>query len=232
MIKTTVISSILLGGLLCSDLCAAVLPCLGSQPLSGLVSLGSTGCTIGDKLFTGFTLATTGTLAALDATAINVLTSTTPEGNEVLTFTGGLTAVGGANGGTLTGIIDYTVSTLSGAALIEDLTLSMGPLSSLGNGPNSATATEYACLAVNVTCDKNNADFTLSTVPDGTSHLVFPPVSSLSVAKQITINATALNLVTVGSLTNQVSQIPEPGTWLTLVSGLALAAARRVRRSR
>lgn len=190
-----------------------------------------TGCTVGDKLFADFTFTNDGTLAGLDAGAINVLTSTTPQGNEVLTFIGGLTANGGVNGGFITGIINYTVSTITGAALIEDLSLSVGPVFSAGLGPNSASAVEYACVGVNVSCNAQNASFVLNAVPNGPAdHTVFSPMSSLSVSKRLTINAAALNLVTVQSLTNEVSQVPEPGTWLTLAAGLVLIYVRRSKR--
>src|SRR6476469_9987820 len=94
-------------GVPASYLQAAPIPCLGSQPLSGLIALASTGCIVGDKLVSDVGLTTIGTLAALDASVINVLTSITPQGEEVLTFVGGLAAVGGIPGGTLTGIINY-----------------------------------------------------------------------------------------------------------------------------
>lgn len=218
--------------------CAAAplaLPCVGTEPLSGLIALGSTGCTVGDKLFAGFSLTSSGTLAALDAGLINVLTSTIPQGNEVLTLTSGLTAAGGVTGGTLTGILGYTVQTLSGAAALEDLTLGVGPLTSVGTGPNSATVTEYACAGINVTCTAQNANFVLNAVPNGTDHAVFPPVTSLSVAKKITIDAAALNVVTLGSLTNEVSQVPgqvpEPSSLLLgglgLLGGLLFGKRRR-----
>lgn len=217
---------------------ASAAPCLGTQPLSGLLALPSTGCTVGDKLFTNFSLTQDGTLAGLDADLINVLTSTTPQGNEVLTFIGGLTAVGGLTGGTLESIIGYTVQTVSGAALIEDLSLSVGPLTEVGTGPNSATVTEFACIGVNIACNGSNADFTLTATPNGApQQIVFPPVTSLSVAKRLNITAAAANLVTLNSVTNEVSQvqpaaIPEPGTYALLFSGLGfLAFARKYRTS-
>lgn len=212
---------------------APAAPCLGTSPLSGLLALPSTGCTVGDKLFTNFTLTQSGTLAGLDASLINVLTSTTPQGNEVLTFIGGLTAVGGLTGGTLQSIIGYTVQTVTGAALIEDLMLSVGPLSQVGTGPNSASVTEYACTGLNVACNGSNANFTLAATPNGApQHIIFPPVTSLSVAKQLNITAAALNLVTLSSVTNEVSQVqpgtvPEPGTYVLLLSGLGVLAYTR-----
>ncbi len=223
--------------------CAAAItpvPCLATAPLSGLIALGSSGCTIGDKLFTNFSLGTTGTLGTIDASAINVLLSTSPQGNEVLNFFTGLTAVGGANGGQLISTIGYDVSTVTGAALIEDLTLNVGSLQNVGTGPNSASVTEYACVGLNITCTAQNARFLLNAVPNGTDHLTFTPTSSLSVAKQLTLNAAALNTVTLNSMTNEVSQlklpasgVPEPATASLLgggLLGLALAC-RKLRKS-
>jgi hypothetical protein len=202
-------------------------PC-GIQSLSTLIGLTDTGCTVNDKLFTNFELIQTGTLAGFDASAINVLTSTTPQGNESLVFTGLLSAVGGQAGGTLQSIIRYSVQTLSGAALIEDLTLAVGPVSELNPGASSVSATEYACVGLNIVCDANNADFTLHATPDGQpAHEVFTPVTSLSVAKQLNITAEAGNVVTLSSVTNEISQIPEPGTYALLCSGFAILALRR-----
>jgi hypothetical protein len=168
----------------------------------------------------------------VDAGLVNVLTSTTPQGNEALSLVGGLFAEGGDTGGTVTAIVGYTVQTLSGAAAIEDLALDVGPLSSVGTGPNSASVTEYACAGVNVTCTAQNASLILSAAPNGTAQAIFPPVTSLSVAKEITIDAAALNVVTLGSVTNEVSQTdtPEPETASLLgfgCGGVVLFAWRR-----
>jgi len=203
------------------------LPCPGTSPLSGLVALADTGCTLGDKLFSNFRLDTTGGTRTVDASLIDVLTSTTPQGNEVLTFAGGISATAG----TLTAIIGYTVSTLSNAALIEDLTLTVGPVSALDLGHGSSlTVNEYACIGVNIACTANNADFILNAPPGGTHHSVFaPPVSNLSVAKRVDITASALSVVELSSLTNDLSQalpsqVPEPATGAMLVVELAVAA--------
>jgi hypothetical protein len=208
----------------------ATLPCLGTQPLSGLIALASTGCTVTDKLFSNFFLDTEGTVD-LDASLINVLTSTTPQGNHVLEFVGDFGVNAGVLPGTLTALIGYTVQTVSGAALIEDLSISVGPLFELGTGPNSVSATEYVCIGVNVGCDSSNANFLLNADFLLAYHLVFPPVNSLSVSKRLTITAEALNVVRVESLTYEISQVPEPGTGVLLGGGLVLAALGRMKRA-
>jgi hypothetical protein len=215
-------------------------PCLGTQPLSGLIASAGTGCTLGDKLFTNFSLNQSGPLAFINPAVINVVTSTRPDGDEVLQFTGGLTATGGVTGGTLEFIIGYTVRTVTGVAMIEDLTLSVGALTQSGLGPNSATVTERACIGVNVNCNSGNAIITLTATPnDAPQYIVFQQVSALSVTKQVRITAAAFNTVTLNSVTNEVSQlltivdaqVPEPSSYALLCSGLGvLAFARKYRR--
>jgi len=214
---------------------ADILPCLSSQPLSTLLSPAFPGCTIGDKLFSDFSAQTAGTLGNIDATLVNVLTSISPTGEFILEFTGGLTAAGGANGGVLDEAIGYHVSTLSGAALIDDLVLGVGPLQDVGAGPDSATVDEFACIGLNVRCTGSNANFTLSAIPGNTPSslkITFAPVSSLSVTKTVKLDAAAGNTVTLQSLTNGVSQVtssvPEPGTMVLL--GIALLFLAKIGR--
>lgn len=55
--------SILSAALCVLSAVASAAPC--NQPLSGLIGLASSGCTVGDKLFTNFSLTQSGTLAGM-----------------------------------------------------------------------------------------------------------------------------------------------------------------------
>lgn len=216
--------------LLGAGLLMAAPTCLPGQPNS-LTSLGTIGCEYSDKLFSNF------------------LFDGLRPGTRV-TFTGGfdlitLTFTGPGNSDLITGVnsnqpatitIGYTVQTLpvpNGPATIIDLGLGTGTLTTNGNATGTVNAQEWGCFGLVPGCGPGVFDVHLQVAgPNGHDGVEFrPPVNAVTVFKTATVTATGAGEVALSSLTNEVSQIPEPGS-LTMVGGLALALLGVYRRLR
>jgi hypothetical protein len=202
--------------------------CLQGGNLLDLLTVSAHGgCTIDDKLFSDFSI-----VGQLSAAGVGVDTGVTAGGNHFLTFIGNglFTATGGVlDPVTIERTIIYTVTSLSGAT-ITDLHLGVGNLSQLGTG-GSATVTERACFGIDFTCASPNV--TLTAGPGGVADEIFAPQTQLTVFKTIAVTAEAGGgIATLESVTNEVSQIPEPGTWVFMSTGLMGLALvqRRLRR--
>ncbi len=202
--------------------------CLQTTNLLDLVNLAADGCTIDDKLFANFNV-----LGQLSAATVAVETGVAASGNHFLTFISGAFTVTGGFGDIFDATIFYTVTSLSGAT-ITDLHLRVGSFTA--NAPGSSiTVTETACFGINFAC--GTPDVTLTASPNGIADEVFAPQTSLTVFKRVAVTAEAGNVVTLDSVTNEVSQtqaapIPEPGTWVFMSTGLMGLAfvQRRLRR--
>ncbi len=204
--------------------------CSTVTTLEGAIGLPS-GCTITDKTFANFAFnAVNGVLAAT-----GVVTSFNQIGNnDFLTLTGAF--VGNALLPT-TYTIDYSV--LATANVIEDLGVNL----TNGNPLGPVTVNEFACVAAT-----GGVSFTTSVsgTPTGCSSgnfytftadalnpiggVTFTPSAFVLVEKQIELGAST-GIASLSSLTNEVSQTPEPATVSLLVTGL-IGLGTRLRRKK
>jgi hypothetical protein len=203
---------------ICAVSVATAAPC---QPFQSLAALTAGSCTIGDKVFSDFSL----TVFQLDSVSVSSLTPSdigvqtgATNGNPLLTFVGD-------RGGPLFDVIatndiidfaiGYSVSTTDGRPLIKDLAVAVAsvaepPFDDIP--PITATVTENACFGANVPCTTPDVTFTASAGESDSD--VFAPVSSLTVSTRIRVEFPAGNSAsTFDFVSNEVSQVPEPGTF-------------------
>jgi hypothetical protein len=191
------------------------------------------GCTVGDKVFSDFDYAASGT-NQLSAAQVTVTPDNSDPMNPGLLFTG--TWVANA-GNTSDSHLQFTVSTLSGAALIEDASLSISGYAVSGTG--MVTVAENLCLGGTFSgwttnCSSQVTDNLLVSTFLGQTydHTTFNPVSTVDVFKDIGLTAFGTgetNFAFVSGVTNNFSQVPEPATLTLLGTGL-LAIGEKLRR--
>lgn len=190
------------------------------------IDLGSTGCTISDKLFNNFAFTANSTNAT--SPTPSSITVTPDPGSSLgpgfkLTGSWSVTTDGSLNS-SITDVLDYDVS-VTGAGLIEDASAALITPSASGG------SSHVGYLLTNVT----NFNLTLSvSTPSGDA--TFLPVSGMFVHTQIDVAALfgASSSASLSGVTNNFSEtspVPEPATLTLMAPGvMGVAWLRRRRR--
>lgn len=218
---------LLLGAVLTASAFASAdgVPVCVSSALTSYISL-TTGCTIGDKVFTNFNLGTLPLEGLTGINASNVMVTPITTGDFGFTFSGGFIAAPGTNIGL---VISYVASVLDPAKSITDFTVSIGTLT----GTNMLFADMIVgCLGVgnpfegpSTGCFNNSNSILLTGLPGTSSTKTFSPVSAVAIANGFEIGGGD----TLSSFSNSFSQttmiVPEPGTLTLLGTGLMAIGA-------
>ena len=201
--------------------------CLDNQALTYYLGLGSTGCTIGDKIFSDFTY-TSSAQGATQVLASGITVNTLgPAGtgagtvgqdfpNDIgLQFNASWIA-SGVN--TFTdSIIGFTVTVVNGAnMLIHDAGLAQLAGAS---GTGTASVVEKGCGPV--PCQLNQwGVMTLdsATTFNSVNGTIFAPVGSVRVQKDISVNSGTSGFAHLSKVSDTFSQIPEPRAMSILLS--------------
>ena len=199
-----------------------VVPCENNTPLQDYINLGSTGCNIGNLLFSNFSYPPGQYLGAEVVPAGNVIVKTHSGPNAGLTFEGEWYST---NVGTLIQLLSYSVAEMSNQPLIDGAALSFDGYAGVAIGA-FASVSQTLCLgSVSAPCGASAFLYvSTSTVPYFTSN--FLPVAVLGVQNTIFVNG-GDGLAEVDEFTNRFSQVPEPGLLLLLGLGASGWMARR-----
>ena len=210
---------------------ANALPCV-AESLANYVTLGHSGCQIGDKIFHDFRYSPTsyGGGVPVPASGIGVVPIDLPLLAEI--DFNGLFAAGPYQG--VDGVIRFTVGVLPGGNLIDDLGLTQG--GSVVYGTGIAGVGEDACAGGLLTggCVGGVPLHLQTVVAFGgglsitSAHVNFSPVSTIDVIKDIGVTGGQYGLALLSHVTNEFSEapggggggeVPEPGTWVLMGSG-------------
>jgi PEP-CTERM motif len=166
---------------------------------------------VGDKLFSNFTYANSGSMPA--SSLVNVSPYTDPLGNFGIEIQGSFVNI--SVGGSSTALLDYTVTVLDPTKTIVGSTLSANPAVLIGSGTSSATATFLPEDPLTLTV--------FSTVPGATllatSGIFATNHQTLHVQTNIT-GSSITGTETMSFVRQTFVQVPEPATVTLLAIGL------------
>ena len=203
----------------------------GVVTMADMIALGSDGCQIDDKVFYDFGYVPGG--SAPTAGEVTIGFDETPL-DPGLVFTAGFAAVSGT---TTTAKITYTVDVLPGGNPITDFSIGIGGITQ--NNPGAIFISEDGCLggtwnASGSSCNSGNvASLDIYIGPGAANNqfdiAYFDPVLSVDIFKDITVIGGDGGLAKFSEMTQNFSEIPEPGTLALLGGGLLIAgiASRR-----
>lgn len=195
---------------------------------------GTGGCTVGDKLFTNFMFNATsaGAPAPVPVTSAQVQINTVNTPTDIgFQFAMALAA---ATMQTNDILLQYTVSTTSGAPLIT-----AERLSETGNftAGGSAVIDESICIGAawsGAGCTGKVAVLSTFFNTSGmkpVDSVIFNAVSTVGVRKDISVSGNVGGFATISGVGNTVGQVPEPGTYTMLLGGaMVLLSSIKLRR--
>ena len=215
---------------LCALATAAPL-CVAGGTMTSYMALGSSGCEIGDKLFFNFNYAGTagGAGVAVPSSAVTVTPVNTDPYNPGLSFASSGWSLSGTRFALVDSTIMFSVKTLSGLALIDDTTMTLGQYSTTGTGLANIAETVNP-YGIELEVDAPSGPFT--------AHVTFDPISQVNVTKDLLVilPPTGVNSkASIASFTETFSQTktPEPYTFGLIgfgLVGVGLLSRRKYKR--
>jgi PEP-CTERM motif len=190
-------------------------------------------CGIDDKTFSSFMYSGTSNPPGFGIPAGSVAVSPiTSPGNPGLQFSAGWFA--STSSGILEedSLLQYAVNVNPGGSPITDVSLSIGGVGFTGTG--AVIVDETVCLGAMLPACSGGTVKTLSVFDSNSgsqlfNSITFPGVSEVDVQKDIEVQAGTDGRASVSLVTNQFSEVPEPGSIILLGSGI-LGMAGVVRR--
>jgi PEP-CTERM motif len=222
--------------LMCAVLGTSTVAVAGPCPtttLDGYLGSGFS-CGIDDKTLSNFMYSGTSNPPGFGLPAGSVAVSPiTSPGNPGLQFSAGWFA--STSSGILEedSLLQYAVNVNPGGSLIKDVSLSIGGVAWAGTG--DVTVNETVCLGAMLPACSGGQVKTLSVFDSSSGSqlfdsITFPAVSEVDVEKDISIQAGTNGKASLSLVTNQFSEVPEPGSIMLLGSGvLGLAGVLRRR---
>ena len=209
-------------------LCTAV-----GGTMADYVALGSTGCVIGDKLFSNFLYSSSGagTGVAVPASAVLLAPVGVTTSNPGIVFSSEWDVPGSSP--TRTSILDssfgFTVTVLPGGDLIDDASLTLDAFSRTGTG--IATIGESVFAADGFT---QLGFMGVSANGQLLADVTFAPTRTIQVKKDfaLVVPRGTTGSIAVSAFTENFSEIPEPVGAILIGSGLLALGAWRRRGSR
>lgn len=185
-------------------------------------------CTIDNLVFSNFTYSDTASgTSPIPSTAVNVVPITIPD-DEGLEFTAGWSVIEPAEEDSNIG---FKVSTLNGLATIDQLGLEFNG-NHTGTGSSGVTET-YCPGGTLITCPSGLQQIAVTNPPTvlSTTSLTFAAVSSISVSKDIFVDAGNWGTASISNVDNTYGQtgVPEPGTLCLIGGGLLTVGFLRKR---
>lgn len=214
------------------------------MPLTQYIAAGFD-CTIGDKEFSDFTYAQNGTfaVAAANITVMPIDTALNPGIEFFAPGAGGFSTPAGMANQSYTGTFGYLVTVLPDGADINDVTLFQLGGHIVGSGTVSVDKKFCATGGTIANCPvppggvlPGIRTITVTTTTPSVTVGVNPAVDIMGIQDILKL-ATGNDMISTGSLSafaNQVSEVPEPSTWATMLigfAGLGLAGYRARRRA-
>lgn len=180
-------------------------------------------CISGNLMFSDFQYSPSGSPAGISIPSDSIhVTPLTTTGDEGFQFAAGWDVGTQPNGSTAIqdSVISFTVSTVNGLASLEDLTLNFNGSYS---GTGLSSVTEQYCLDGTLQdCAPGNGSQLKVTNPPMTFHDManFGGVTSISVSKDISVASGVGGTASISQVVNTFSQVPEPGSYLLLGTGM------------